>query len=269
MWHSGGVEESTTDQFAAGIKNTGYHYQCVNILVWIRIWIRGSMPLSNGSRSRLGCGSGSCYFRHWSSRCQQKTNLKKVFLLITLWRRRGINKSTTAQFAASIKNTGYQCVTILVWNRIRIWIRGSMPLTNGSRSGLGCGSGSCYFRHWSSRCQQKTNLKKNFLLITFWRCGGINKSITAQFAASIKNTGYQCVTILVWIRIPWFRGSMPLTNGSRSGFGCGSGSCYFRYWSSRCQRKLIFCKSFSAYYFLKVHFYHFSKIKSQKDVTKQ
>jgi hypothetical protein len=32
-------------------------------------------------------------------------------------------------------------------------------------------------------------------------------------------------------------------------------------------KKLIFKKSFPAYYFLKVH--HFSKIKSQKEVTKQ
>ncbi len=39
---------------------------------------------------------------------------------------------------------------ILGWIRILIWIRGSMPLTNGS------GSGSCYFRHRPSRCQQKT-----------------------------------------------------------------------------------------------------------------
>ncbi len=31
---------------------------------------------------------------------------------------------------------------ILVWIRIRIWIRGSMPLTNGSGSGFGFGSGS-------------------------------------------------------------------------------------------------------------------------------
>ncbi len=55
---------------------------------------------------------------------------------------------------------------ILVRNRIRI--RGSMPLTNGSGSGFG--SGSCYFRHWPSRCQQKTNfLTKFFLLVTFWR----------------------------------------------------------------------------------------------------
>ncbi len=50
---------------------------------WIRIRIRGSMPLTNGS----GCGSGSCYFRHWPSRGQQKTNFfYKVFLLITFWR---------------------------------------------------------------------------------------------------------------------------------------------------------------------------------------
>jgi hypothetical protein len=41
---------------------------------------------------------------------------------------------------------------------VRIWIRGSRPLTNGSGSGYG----SCYFRHWPSRLQQKTNLKKSF-----------------------------------------------------------------------------------------------------------
>jgi hypothetical protein len=45
-----------------------------DILVWIRI--RGSMPITNGS--------GSCYFRHRPSRCQQKTNfLTQFFLLIT------------------------------------------------------------------------------------------------------------------------------------------------------------------------------------------
>jgi hypothetical protein len=38
---------------------------------------------------------------------------------------------------------------IFVWIRIRIWIRGSMPLTNGS------GYGSCYFRHCPSKCQQR------------------------------------------------------------------------------------------------------------------
>ncbi len=35
------------------------------------------------------------------------------------------------------------------------------------------------------------------------------------------------------------------------------------------KKKLIFKKSFSAYYFLKVHLHHFSKIKSQQEVTKQ
>jgi hypothetical protein len=34
-------------------------------------------------------------------------------------------------------------------------------------------------------------------------------------------------------------------------------------------KKLITKKSFSAYYFLKVLLHHFSKVKSQKDVTKQ
>ncbi len=51
---------------------------------------------------------------------------------------------------------------------------------------------------------------------------------------------------------------MPLTNGS------GSGSCYFCQWPSRCQLKTNLKKSFSAYYFLKEHLHHFSKIKNQK-----
>jgi|694.fasta_scaffold101813_2 hypothetical protein len=64
-----------------------------------------------------------------------------------------------------------------VWIRIRIrglgirqltliWIRGSMPLTNGTRTGVV--SGSCYFRHWPpSKHQQKTSLKKFICLILF------------------------------------------------------------------------------------------------------
>ncbi len=42
----------------------------------------GSMNFWYGS----GYRSWSCYARHWLSRRQQKTNLKKVFLLITFWR---------------------------------------------------------------------------------------------------------------------------------------------------------------------------------------
>ncbi len=49
-----------------------------DILVWIRIQIHGYMPLTNGS----GFGSGSFYFHHWPSRCQQKTNFKKKFSLL-------------------------------------------------------------------------------------------------------------------------------------------------------------------------------------------
>jgi len=60
--------------------------------------------------------------------------------------------------------------------------------------------------------------------------------------------------ILGWI---WIRGSMPLTNGSG----------YFRHWPSICQQKNNFLTVFSAYYFLKLHLHHFSKIKSQR-VTK-
>ena len=47
----------------------------------------------------------------------------------------------------------------------------------------------------------------------------------------------------------------------------GSGSCFFRHWPSRCSQKNNFCLNiFSAYYFLKVHLHHFSKIKSQKEL---
>ncbi len=53
-----------------------------DILVWIRILIRGSMPLTNGSGSVFR----SCYFHHWPSIHKQKTNFKKVFLHITFWR---------------------------------------------------------------------------------------------------------------------------------------------------------------------------------------
>jgi hypothetical protein len=36
-------------------------------------------------------------------------------------------------------------------------------------SGSGSGSGSCYFRHWHSRRQQKTNFLKSFSAYYFWR----------------------------------------------------------------------------------------------------
>ncbi len=46
----------------------------------------------------------------------------------------------------------------------------------------------------------------------------------------------------------------------------GFGSCYFRHWPSKCQQKTNFLTQFfSAYYFVKLHLHHFSKIKSQKE----
>ena len=80
----------------------------------------------------------------------------------------------------------------------------------------------------------------------------------------MRNSVLRIHDILVWIRI---RGSMPLTN--KSGSGCGSGSFYFHHWPSRRQQKTNLKKSYSAYYFLKVHLHHFSKIKSQKEVIQQ
>jgi hypothetical protein len=62
----------------------------------------------------------------------------------------------------------------------------------------------------------------------------------------------------------WIRGSMSLTNGS----GSGSWIRILLFWSFDLQdasKKLIFNTIFSAYYFLKVHLHHFSKIKSQKE----
>ncbi len=57
-------------------------------------------------------------------------------------------------------------------------------------------------------------------------------------------------------------GSIPLTNGSGSG--------YSRQWPSRWQLNTIFfLVRFFVNYFIKVHFHHFSKIKRLKEVTKQ
>jgi hypothetical protein len=64
------------------------------------------------------------------------------------------------------------------------------------------------------------------------------------------------------IRI-WIRGSMPLTN--ESGFGSGSGSCYFRHWPSLdANKKQIFFKSIFTSYFLKVHCIIFKDKKSKR-----
>ncbi len=95
-----------------------------DILVWIRFWIHGSMPLTNESES------GSCYFRHWSSRCQQKLiffNFSWLLLFECTFtsffkvKKSKSHKSTRNQgfsyyFSLMIEGSGY----------------GTTPLTNGS-----------------------------------------------------------------------------------------------------------------------------------------
>ncbi len=69
--------------------------------------------------------------------------------------------------------------------------------------------------------------------------------------------------LLGWIRIR-IRGSMPLTNGS----GSGSWNRILLFSSLTLkmpEKKKKFNTFFSAYYFLKLHLHHFSKIKSQKE----
>jgi hypothetical protein len=78
----------------------------------------------------------------------------------------------------------------------------------------------------------------------------------------VRSCGNQCCGSMTF----WGgSGSMPLTNG----FGSGSGSWFRILIFSSLTYKMpaknkFFDKIFSAYYFLKLHLHHFSKIKSQK-----
>jgi hypothetical protein len=58
---------------------------CGSVTFWIRI--RGSVPLTYGSGFESGSGSwpGSCSFRLWPSRCQQKTFFSKFFAYYPLF----------------------------------------------------------------------------------------------------------------------------------------------------------------------------------------
>ncbi len=84
---------------------------------------------------------------------------------------------------------------ILVWIRIPIWIRGSMPLTNGSFSVY-------YF------------LKVYRYLHNFSKIKSKKESLAIFACLAIEGSG---------------SGSIPLTNGSGSGFGSGSATLYKRY----------------------------------------
>ncbi len=75
---------------------------------------------------------------------------------------------------------------------IRIRIRGSMPLNNGS------GFGSCYFRHWPSRRQLNNNNKKFFCLLlfegTFTSQNRRNQGFTHYFCLMIEGSGSESLT---------------------------------------------------------------------------
>jgi hypothetical protein len=92
-----------------------------DILGWIRIWIRGSILLTNGSRS----GCRSCYFRHWPSQNANKKLITKIFLLITSWRYMYIIFKDKKQSKRSHKAEGINVfLTFLLGDRrIQIGIR--------------------------------------------------------------------------------------------------------------------------------------------------
>jgi hypothetical protein len=105
---------------------------------------------------------------------------------------------------------------ILVWIRIRIWIRGSIPLTNGS--GSGCGSGSFYFHHWPPRSQQKTNFFYKFFCILLFEgtfTSFFKDKKSKKNSQNSKNQGFSYNFCLMIEGSG--SGSIPLTNGS--GFG--------------------------------------------------
>jgi hypothetical protein len=99
-----------------------------DILGWIRIWIRGSMPLTNRS------GSGSCYFRHWPSQdAIKKTNFLKSFFVFYFLKVRtctctSFSKIKSQKKSQSSRNQDFPYFFCLV-------IEGSIPLTDGSGSG--------------------------------------------------------------------------------------------------------------------------------------
>jgi hypothetical protein len=95
-----------------------------DILGWIRIC--GSMPLTNGS--------GSCYFHHWPSRCQQKLIFNTIFsayyfLKVHLHHFLKIKSRKESQDS---RNQGFSYYFCMIIEGSGF---GSKPLTSGSESG--------------------------------------------------------------------------------------------------------------------------------------
>ncbi len=123
---------------------------------------KGKEPPSKRSRKTLQPNKPQVNSYSWCQSFKESNNnnaVRRSFLSI-------INFSESAENLH--KKVWLEAFLPVLWiHDILVWIhiRGSMPLTNGS----GFGSWSCYFRHWTSRRLQKTNLNKSFLHITFWR----------------------------------------------------------------------------------------------------
>jgi hypothetical protein len=102
-----------------------------DILMWIRI--RGSMP-------RIRIRIRSCYFRHWPSRCQQKTNfLIPFFRLVSFWRYIYVHyfskiKSQKESQNSRLQGFSYYFYMMIEGSGSRAG-SGSIPLTSGSGSG--------------------------------------------------------------------------------------------------------------------------------------
>ncbi len=127
---------------------------------------------------------------------------------------------------------------ILVWMRIR----GSMPLTNGS--------GSFYFHHWPSRCQQKTNFFTKFFCIlllegTFTLFFKDKKSKKSQNSRNQGFSYYFCMMIEG-------SGSITLTNG----YGSRRPKNMWIRWIQIRIRNTD-ANNFFAFYILMVYLHHF------------
>ncbi len=105
-----------------------------DILVWIRIGIRGSMPLTNGS------GSRSCYFFLRPSRCQQKLIFIFIFSAYYFFKvhLHLFSKIKSQKESQNSRNQGYSYYFCMMIEGSRSGSgarSGSIPLTNGSGSG--------------------------------------------------------------------------------------------------------------------------------------
>ncbi len=192
---------------------TDLHGSIINLHKWAFIWPQGELARLQGEPPQLQWASMAPEWASMSSR-QAYTTLtlvskKKVIILATLnWyicteSIDSIRTPVRAKFRLFSRNC---CPFRIVYEiqknignirnfeirnfvntLIRIRICGSMPLTNGS------GSGSFYFHHWPSRCQQKKNFfKKLFCIVLF------EGTFTSFFKGNKSKRSHKTVEIKVF-----------------------------------------------------------------------